>query len=476
MSAPKLNLTSLGSINADGSHRSLHPADVGGRFTSLRRAVALLLVVVYVVLPWIPIKGHPAVFLDVASRRFHFFGLTFATQDMWVAFFFVTGLAFSLFFVTALFGRVWCGWTCPYTVFLEHVYRRIERWIDGDATARRRLDAAPWTPQKIIKRLFKHSLFVLISGLIAHLFLSYFVSIKGLYQMMQGPPQEHLFAFGIVFGLTFVLYGAFSWFREQFCVIMCPYGRLQSALTDDNSLVIGYDARRGEPRGKVSDPNAGSCVSCNRCVQVCPTGIDIRNGLQLECIGCAACVDACDDIMTKVKRPTGLIRYDSFNGFQGKKTKLIRPRTIFYSVILLVGMAAFTLAFQSIVPVRASAVRMPGAPYYVVDGMVRNQFLIRVINKRSEAARFAFTMEGDISPNWKVSGLNDEMELPALAEEQQVLVVAVPEAEFQGKTTLKVRVTDVESGANSVTRAMEMLGPDPRLKTMGPLNAKDFVQ
>jgi len=476
MSTPKLNLTSLGSINADGSHRRLHPADVAGKFTFLRRTVALLLLVVYVVLPWIPIKGHPAVFLDVASRRFHFFGLTFATQDMWVAFFFVTGLAFSLFFVTALFGRVWCGWTCPYTVFLEHVYRRVERWIDGDANARRRLDAAPWTAQKVSKRLLKHSLFLLISGLIAHLFLSYFVSIKGLYQMMQGPPREHLLAFGIVSFLTLALYGSFSWFREQFCVIMCPYGRLQSALTDDNSLVIGYDAKRGEPRGKVTDPNAGACVSCNRCVQVCPTGIDIRNGLQLECIGCAACVDACDDIMTKVKRPTGLIRYDSYNGFQGQKTRLIRPRTVFYSAILLVGFTAFTLAFRSIVPVRASAVRMPGAPYYVVDGMVRNQFLIRVINKRSETARFAFTMEGEISPNWKVSGLTETMELPALAEEQQVLVVAVPEAEFQGKTTLQVRVTDVETGASSVTRAMEMLGPDPRLKTMGTLNAKDFVQ
>jgi cytochrome c oxidase accessory protein FixG len=356
------------------------------------------------------------------------------------------------------------------------VYRRVERWIDGDANARRRLDAAPWSAQKVSKRLLKHSLFLLISGLIAHLFLSYFVSIKGLYQMMQGPPREHLLAFGIVSFLTLALYGSFSWFREQFCVIMCPYGRLQSALTDDNSLVIGYDAKRGEPRGKVTDPNAGACVSCNRCVQVCPTGIDIRNGLQLECIGCAACVDACDDIMTKVKRPTGLIRYDSYNGFQGQKTRLIRPRTVFYSAILLVGFTAFTLAFRSIVPVRASAVRMPGAPYYVVDGMVRNQFLIRVINKRSETARFAFTMEGEISPNWKVSGLTETMELPALAEEQQVLVVAVPEAEFQGKTTLQVRVIDVETGASSVTRAMEMLGPDPRLKTMGTLNAKDFVQ
>lgn len=463
-------------MNADGSRRYIHPADVKGKFTFWRRLTALVLLIVYVALPWIPVKGYPAVFLDIASRRFHFFGLTIATQDLWLGFFFVTGLAFSLFFVTSLFGRVWCGWTCPYTVFLEHVYRRVERWIEGDATARRKLEDAPWTASKISKFAIKHTLFLIISALIAHLFLSYFVSIKGLYQMMQGPPNEHLMAFGVVVGLTLALYGSFSWFREQFCVIMCPYGRLQSALTDDNSLVIGYDKKRGEPRGKASDPNAGACVSCNRCVQVCPTGIDIRNGLQLECIGCAACVDACDDIMTKVKRPTGLIRYDSWNGLNGGKTRLIRPRTLFYMVLLLLGMTAFVMAIRTLSPVRASVVRMQGAPFYIVDGVVRNQFLIRVINKRDVTARFKFAMEGDLPPEMSITGLAEVMELPPLGEEVKALVLAIPEDKFQMKKTLKVRVTDLESGASSLTRAMELLGPDPRLKSNAPLNAKDYIQ
>jgi cytochrome c oxidase accessory protein FixG len=476
MNKSPLNLSSLGSINADGSRRYIHPADVKGRFTFWRRLTALALLIIYVALPWIPVKGYPAVFLDIASRRFHFFGLTIATQDLWLGFFFVTGLAFSLFFVTSLFGRVWCGWTCPYTVFLEHVYRRVERWIEGDATARRKLEDAPWTGAKISKFALKHSLFLIISALIAHVFLSYFVSLKGLYQMMQGPPNEHLLAFGIVVGLTLALYGSFSWFREQFCVIMCPYGRLQSALTDDNSLVIGYDKKRGEPRGKASDPNAGACVSCNRCVQVCPTGIDIRNGLQLECIGCAACVDACDDIMIKVKRPTGLIRYDSWNGLNGGKTRLIRPRTIFYMVLLMLGMTAFVLAIRSISPVRASVVRMQGAPFYIVDGVVRNQFLIRVINKRDVTAKFKFVMEGDLPPEMSITGLDEVMELPPLGEEVKALVLAIPENKFQGKKTLKVRVTDLQSGSSSLTRAMELLGPDPRLKSNAPLNAKDYIQ
>lgn len=476
MSQSPLNLTSLGSINADGSRRYIHPSDVKGKYTFWRRLTALVLLVVYVVLPWIPVKGYPAVFLDVASRRFHFFGLTIATQDLWLGFFFVTGLAFSLFFVTSLFGRVWCGWTCPYTVFLEHVYRRLERWIDGDAAARRKLEDAPWRAQKIAKTVLKQGIFLLISAMIAHVFLSYFVSIKGLYKMMHESPENHLMVFGIVTFLTLALYGSFSWFREQFCVIMCPYGRLQSALTDDNSLVIGYDKARGEPRGKVSDPNAGSCVSCNRCVQVCPTGIDIRNGLQLECIGCAACADACDDIMTKVKRPTGLIRYDSWNGFNGKTTRFVRPRTIFYSVLLVIGVTAFSFAFKSVSPVRASVVRMQGAPFFIVDGVVRNQFLIRVINKRDVTARFKFVMEGNLPPETSITGLDEVMELPPLGEEVKALVLAIPEDKFQVKQTLKVRVTDLESGSSSLTRAMELLGPDPRLKTNVPLNAKDFIQ
>jgi len=476
MSQPDFNLTSLGSINADGSRRYIHPADVRGRFTRVRRWVALLLLLIYVALPWIPINGYPAVFLDVASRRFHFLGLTIATQDLWVGFFFITGLAFSLFYVTSLFGRVWCGWTCPYTVFLEHVYRRVERWIDGDATARRKLEDAPWTGSKISKRVLKHGLFLLISSLIAHLFLSYFVSLKGLYQMMQGPPREHLLAFGVVSGLTLALYGSFSWFREQFCVIMCPYGRLQSALTDDDSLVIGYDKKRGEPRGKVSDPNAGDCIACNRCVQVCPTGIDIRNGLQLECIGCSACVDACDEIMLKVKRPPGLIRYDSHTGFQGGKTRFVRPRTVFYFVILCAGITAFALAFNSIDPVRASAVRMPGAPYYIVDGVVRNQFLVRVINKRNETARFRFAVEGNLPTALAISGMDEELELGPMGEDQKALVLSIPAEAYQNKITLKVRVTDLETGASSLTRQMELLGPDPRLKEGAPLDAKDFIQ
>ena len=468
-------LESLSSIGEDGSHRTIHPADVHGRFTAWRRGSALLLLGIYIALPWIPINGYPAVFLDVQERRFHFMGLTLATQDLWVGFFLITGLAFSLFYVTALFGRIWCGWTCPYTVFLEHVYRRIERWIDGDATARRRLDAAPWSAGKAMRRGFKHAVFLLVSALIAHIFLSYFVSLKKLYEMMQGPPNQHLMVFGIMLFLTGGLYFAFSWFREQFCVILCPYGRLQSALTDDHSVVIGYDKKRGEPRGKAGS-TSGACVDCRRCVQVCPTGIDIRNGLQLDCIGCAACVDACDDIMLKLKRPTGLVRYDSHVGLHGGRTRFIRPRIILYTGLLLLGVGAFAFSALQLSPVRASVVRMVGAPFYVADGTLRNQFLIRVINKRNSPSTYRLALTGDFPPQLSISGLTETLSLGPLGEEQKTLVLSLPESAFTKSFKLQVNVTDTTRGDTVTTRVMEFLGPDSRLKSNVPLDPKDFVQ
>lgn len=467
-------LESLSSIHADGSKKSLHPADVRGPFTRWRRLAALVMLTIYVALPWIPVNGYPAVFLDVVERRFHFFGITFATQDLWIGFFVVTGLAFSLFYVTALFGRLWCGWTCPYTVFLENVYRRIERLIEGDATARRALDAAPWTAPKITKRVLKHSLYLLVSALIAHVALSYFVSLHGLYEMMSGPPQKHLIAFGVVLFLTAALYGSFSWFREQFCVILCPYGRLQSALTDDHSVVIGYDKKRGEPRGK--GESAGACVDCRRCVQVCPTGIDIRNGLQLECIGCAACVDACDEIMTKLHRPTGLVRYDSHTGLHGGKTRYIRPRTLFYTFMLLAGVAAFFVASRSLSPMSASLVRMQGASYFVQDGVVRNQFTIRIINKRNREGTFRITLDGQLPADIQVSGNEQVLTLAPMQENQRTLIISVPVKSFHDGILFKARISDTQTNDSVLTRGIELLGPDPRLQNNAPLNPKDYLQ
>lgn len=470
-------LETLSTIRADGSRKFVHPADVHGPFTTWRRVAALILLVVYVALPWITVNGFPAVFLDVQQRRFHFFGLTLAAQDLWIGFFLVTGLALALFYVTSIFGRIWCGWTCPYTVFLEHLYRRVERWIDGDGPARRQLEDAPWTPSKIARRVFKHAAFIVISAVIAHVFLSYFVSIKSLYEMMRNSPAHHVEAFVIVLSLTGALYFSFSWFREQFCIILCPYGRMQSALTDDNSVVIGYDKKRGEPRGKATtDKSAGDCVDCRRCVQVCPTGIDIRNGLQLECIGCAACVDACDDIMVKLKRPKGLVRYDSHHGLQGGRTRLVRPGTIFYTVALLAWAAAFTVAITWISPLRASVVRMGGASFYVDNGVIRNQFQLRVINKRNNASTYRIELSGDVPPALQMTGVDQTMTLPPMGEDLKTLVLTLPQPEYRRQFKFRVKVTDEARGDSMETRVMEYLGPDPQAAPAASLNARDFIR
>jgi cytochrome c oxidase accessory protein FixG len=458
---PAPSVDSVTTINADGSHRTLYPADVRGRFTTARRLSAYALIAIYLLLPWIPVRGHPAVFFDLANRRFHFLGWTLAAQDAWLLFFGVSGLGFALFFVTALFGRLWCGWACPQTVFLEHVYRRIERWVEGDSTTRRQLESAPFSAGKIGRRALKHALYLLAALVITHLFLAYFVRIPDLWLYMRESPGRHWPAFVFVFFATGVLYFNFSWFREQLCIVICPYGRLQSALTDDDTMVIGYDAKRGEPRGKLGTPDAGACVACNRCVQVCPTGIDIRHGLQLECVGCAACIDACDEVMTKVKRPTGLIRYDSLAGLTGSRTHWLRPRTILYGLLMAVGATVAAYAFSTVKPAGFLVYRMTGSAYFVDQAEVRNQFLVRLVNKQSVPVSFVVTTSG-LPPGVNQTGFGGPVTLAPLAEQVGPLVLVVGRKNYKGPFLFTVRVQD-EARTFLLERETEFLGPEARL-------------
>lgn len=456
------NRDSVTTINRDGSRRFLHPADVHGRFTRWRQVVAAGILAAYVLLPWIKINGHPAVFLDVAERRFYLVGLTFAPQDLWLMFFLITGLGFTLFFVTALLGRVWCGWACPQTIFLEHLYRRVERWLEGPAHHRQKLDAMSWAkPEKLLRRGAKIFIFVLLSAVIAHLFLAYFVSIPQLYGWMRDDPAQHWSAFLFVAALTGLLYFNFAWFREQFCLILCPYGRFQSALTDDDTLVIGYDARRGEPRGKATDPHAGACVNCLRCVQVCPTGIDIRQGFQIECIGCAGCIDACNEVMDKLGRPRGLVRYDSLNGLSGKRRRVLRPRMYVYAALLLAGAGAALYSFSTLEPVNAAIVRMGGRPYFITPDAVRNQFNLRLINKHDAPLSLHFTLEGGPA-GLQLVGTSDTVVLSANEETVLPVVLQQDRGAYTGPASVTLRI----AGANqtfSVPLRVEFLGPNAKL-------------
>lgn len=460
MAAQRPSLDSVTTINNDGSRPFIYPADVSGIFSIARKVSAFALIALYLSLPWIKIGGFPAVFLDVANRRFHLFGWTFAAQDMWLTFFLITGLGFSLFFITALLGRIWCGWACPQTVFLDHVYRRIERWIEGNAIQRRKLADGPWTPEKVSKRMLKHGLYIIVSLLITHLFLAYFVSLKELWSMMHEQPAEHWSAFVFVFIAAGILYFNFAWFREQLCIVICPYGRLQSAMIDDHSLIVGYDTKRGEPRGKLGTTGTGDCVDCNRCVHVCPTGIDIRQGLQMECIGCTACIDACNDVMRRIHKPTGLIRYDSQAALAGGKTRWLRPRTMLYGVLLLVGVSVASWAVSTLKPANASITRITGAPYIVTEDAVRNQFLVRLLNKRDEITEFVVRVDAPVSV--KQTGFEAPVMVGAIGEEVRPLVLRVPRSDYTGTFKFTITISDVDNSF-SITREVEFLGPDARL-------------
>jgi cytochrome c oxidase accessory protein FixG len=453
----KPNLDSVTTIRDDGSRRFIHPANVKGTFTRWRTVAGVILTAVYVLLPWIQIKGNPAVFLDVANRQFHFFGLHFVAQDLWLGFFLITGLGFSLFYVTSVLGRIWCGWACPQTVFLD-IIRRIERWIEGDAPRRRQLDSEPSSPSKIVKRIAKHTFFAVFALALAHVFLSYFVSLPQVYSMMSHSPGENWGAFVFVFLMSAALWFDFAWFREQFCIVLCPYGRLQSALVDSDTMVIGYDTKRGEPRGKKGTIGAGDCIDCSRCVQVCPTGIDIRHGLQIECIGCAACIDACDDVMNKVDRPKGLIRYDSQRGFTGQATRWIRPRTLMYTGLLMLGATVMTFALSTLSAASLGVTRMVGAPYFVEDGHVRNQFLIRILNKHQHVDTFNITFK-DAPPGTLISGVENGVEVGPLGESLTPLVITVPRSELKGERPITVMV-EARDGKANLSKTITLIGPD----------------
>ncbi len=425
------------SLASDGHRRFVYAAEVHGRFHGLRRIVFALLIAIWIALPLIPLNGHPLVLLDVQRRSFYFFGATFNSQDAWLAFFGITAVGWTLALSTSLLGRAFCGYACPQTVFLDGVFRPIERFVEGSREKRMRRDKGPWTWEKLGRKVLKHVLFAGAAFVIAHITLSFFVPLPQTLRMVVHSPAEHPEAFAWAAAVTLVTYGNFAFFREQLCLVICPYGRLQASLVDDDSLVIGYDEKRGEPRGKLNSEGVGDCVDCKRCVAVCPTGIDIRNGLQLDCIACTACVDACDEIMVKVGKPKGLVRYDSKRAFSGGKRRILRPRLLVYAVAGLVGLMVATFAFSRRTSFEANLTRAPGAPFVVEDGAVRNTFVLHLVNKRNEPAEFEIAAEGATITNEE-----DRISVGPMSD-ARVNVVTRIELSTPGEAwTLKVRRTN----------------------------------
>lgn len=377
---------SIATVDKTGKRVWIYPKKPSGRYHNYRVIVAFILLALFFMGPFIRVDGHPFMLVNIFERRFIFFGQVFWPQD-----FILLALAVLTFFVfiilfTVVYGRVWCGWACPQTVFMEMVFRKIEYWIEGDANEQRRLDQQPWNTRKIIKKAGKQLIFITISLIIAHTVMAYIIGIDRVKEIVTQPPTEHLAGFIGLMAFTGVFYFVFSWFREQACIAVCPYGRLQGVLLDRNSIVVAYDWLRGEPRGKLKkntpDPEKGDCIDCKLCVHVCPTGIDIRNGTQLECVNCTACIDACDEVMTKIGKPRGLIRFASYNSIRDGVKKLFTARVAGYSVVLtvLAGILIFLLITRS--EVETTILKVPGTLYQRTgSGGITNLYQVEFVNK-----------------------------------------------------------------------------------------------
>ncbi|MFK8105459.1 MAG: 4Fe-4S dicluster domain-containing protein [Saprospiraceae bacterium] len=428
----------IATVDDQGKRAWIYPKKPNGKFYDWRKYVSYVLLLFLFGTPFVKWNGDPILLFNVLERRFIIFGLHFTPQDFYL---FVFGMLIFIVFIilfTVVFGRLFCGWVCPQTIFMEMVFRRIEYWIEGDANAQKRLNKAAWTPEKLFKKVSKQVLFFGVAVLIANTFLAYIIGMDQVIQIITEPIQEHWEGFISMVVFAFAFYFVFSYMREQVCVTICPYGRLQGVLLDKNSIAVYYDFERGEPRGKmkkkrpakssenntpITTPiansscancgtgadckketteqapvatsvlNLGDCIDCNLCVKVCPTGIDIRDGIQMECVNCTACMDACDEVMEKIDRPLGLIRYDSHEGIVAQRKQIFTPRVKAYSAVLflLLSVQIYLLATRS--SVDTLLLRTSGMLFQETEeGNIRNLYNYQIMNKTKTPLNIEFRL------------------------------------------------------------------------------------
>ena len=459
----------LSTMTKDGKRKWLYPTESRGRLYWQRLLLGWGLIAFFVLLPIIHINGKPAILLDFINREFTFFGFTFFPTDTFLLMIFGISSLLSIVIFTALFGRVWCGWGCPQTVYLEFVYRPIERWIEGKEHVRKKRNEGPWTWDKIWRRSLRFAIYAVISLALANVFVSYFVGWERLVHWMLRPPTQNWGFFLMMVVTTGLILFDFGYFREQMCTITCPYARFQSVLMDEDSLIVSYDPNRGEPRARRSKKKIqqelageieaqGDCIDCYACVRTCPTGIDIRDGLQMECVACTQCIDACNDIMDKIGQPKGLIRYTSEQALNHQKTRTIRPRTVVYGVLFAALVSIFTIAFTTRGSFDINVGRNIGEPFTVLtDGRITNRLRFRVRNLTSEPVSFSIQAVEPENTEIQVIGVSPTPLEPHEMQRVETWVI-IPEHAFSGDDTEGVFNLIFDDGTIQ-TVTFPLLGP-----------------
>ena len=440
----------LPTLNTDGTRRWVEPRLFKGRYYRARLVVAWLLIALFAALPFVRIGGKPAILLDVRHWQFTLFGRTFLPTDGVLLMLLLLAIFVGIILATALVGRVWCGWACPQTVYMEFVFRPLERLLGGKR--RKRSGTRPaLSPLALVA-------FALSSVVVANVFLAYFVGTADLGAWMRRSPTEHPGPFLVVAVTSGLVFFDFAYFREQMCTVACPYARLQSVLLDPKSLIVAYDGGRGEPRGK-KGTTSGDCVDCRLCVAACPTGIDIRNGLQLECITCTQCMDACDGVMQKLGRPLGLIRYTSQDALEKRRLDvraLLRPRIVIYPVILVALLAALVFTGATRRDAEVTLLRGIGAPFYEQGDLVRNHLRIKVRNRAASDGRYALSLAapGDamlVAPE-------NPLTVRGGQQSEESIFVLLPRRSFRaGTATAHLRVSDEHGFSRDLS--YQLLGP-----------------
>jgi cytochrome c oxidase accessory protein FixG len=457
METARVTRDSVSTTSRGGKRIPVFPAEVKGKWNSRRTLVQWGMIAVYLVLPWIRVNGHPLIQLDIEHRRFSLFGRLFFAQEVPDLVFITLSFLLAIGLLTAWFGRVWCGWACPQTVFIERLFRRVERLIEGNPLQQRTLHAGGASIDKIAKKTLKWILFTGIALVLSHSFLAYFTGSDASWSLMTRSPFEHPKSFFLVMLFSGVVLFDFGWFREQFCLVACPYGRFQSVMMDESSLFIHYDRSRTD------------CIDCNKCVASCPTGIDIRNGLQMECIACTACADACDSVMKKIKKPGGLISYQSLRSIAGFRNRFLRLRPLVYLSGLALCLVILGIRLSGRTPYSVEAIRAIDTPYQILSGENGTKFVLNHF-------RVYFNNRG-----WEV--LVPSVQLPDSERQAGVELIIPPGSNLEsGIETGGAREVDVflkvpmnvfqdkmkDGGIGLLTRWGQNLQSKTKLKLIGP--------